>query len=389
MRLRADPETGYLLACLAHGLDSNRPWPHPPRGLDWKRLLALLDRHRLAGFFHALGKSHSESWPREFQESLRSERYRWMAHGGKSRARVHSALMALRSGGVEVIVLKGWAFISTLYNGDASQRLCEDVDLLVRPRDVDRAEAILRSLGCALHLVVWPGYDHRFHNGERFFFSNDPIGQGDPFSIGLHWGLFHTPSYDPTQVDVDALFERARPLNVADVPVLELSREDAILYACGHIALHHRFDDALFRSFELAWLIHNAAGPDWETAARRASQWRLLIPVRRGLERLTRLWPDLVPDSAVEAFRRPIASRRERLVDFWLSHARALPGNELLLRWLTFHDWKRRPLLVFQDIFPGPDYLKGRYGPPPLGFWPFLYFLRLARAVGQLIRRGD
>ena len=385
----SDLETGYLLACLAHGLDSTRPWPHPPQGLDWKRLAELIAANRLTGYIHALGKSQSESWPEHFREQLRIERYRWMVHGEQSRTRVHDALTALKSAGIEVIVLKGWAYITTLYGGDASQRLCEDVDLLVRPRDVDAAEAVLRLLGCELHLVSWPGYDHRYHNGERFFFTKYPALKRDLFSVGLHWGLFHTPAYDPGQVDVNALFTRARPLDVAGVPGLELSIEDSVVYACAHLGLHHRFDAALFRYFEIASLIQTALALDWDAAARCASNWRVILPVQTVLEQIESYWPGTVPLVEAEALRRLVPARRERNVHAWLQWTRGRRSFDHLLLWLNFPDWKQRPLIFLQDVFPGPDYLRRRYGPAPLGFWPFLYVRRLARALGFLFRKGD
>ena len=272
--LRTSLETGYLLACLAHGLDSTRPWPHPPQGLDWKRMQTLVAENRLTGLVHALGKSQSDSWPEEFREQLRIERYRWLAHAEESRARVHRALSALTSAGLDVIVLKGWAYIYSIYACDPSRRLCSDVDVLVRPRDADAAAIILRSLGCTPEPPVWPGYAQRYHNGEIYFFSPLAELKQDAFSVGLHWGLLHVPSYDAARGDAEGLFMRACRLNVAGVDVLNLGETDSIVYACAHLGLHHRFEPDLFRYYDIAALIRAAssldAGSDGRAALGRA-----------------------------------------------------------------------------------------------------------------------
>lgn len=388
--LSPDLETGYLLACLAHGLDESRPWPHPPRGLDWKRLLALLDRHRLTGFFHALGRSDSESWPEDFHEQLRLERYRWMVHGEQSRSRVHSVLGALTSAGVDVIVLKGWAHISSIYGGDASQRLCEDVDLLVHPRDAETAGKILRSLGCLHQPPAWPGYAQRYNNGEVYFFAPLNSLKRDAFSVGLHWGLLHVPSYDPSRVDVDALFARARAIDVAGLAVKELAVEDAIVYASAHLFLHHYLNPALFRYYEMAVSICSAgASLDWDKLIRTASGWDAIIPLQQAVRQIEACWPELIPPAALKNIEQLTPDRRERFISAWLKWTRGRPTFDHLLVWLTFPDWKQRPLIFLQDVFPGPEYLRWRYGAAPFGFWPLLYLRRLSRSLVLLAGGGE
>jgi hypothetical protein len=370
-------------------LDESRPWPQPPAGLDWEKLLSLLARHRLSGPFHALGKSDAE-WPGEFRERLRLERYRWMLHGERSRTRVHSVLAALRSAHVDVIVLKGWAYIYSLYDGDVSQRLCEDVDLLIRPRDVDTVEQALLDLGCMPNPPTWPGYARRYENGEIFFFASLADLPTDAFSIGLHWGLFHIPSYNPLRVDVDALLARADPLDVAGVPSLELSSVDSLVYACGHLGLHHRVDPALFRYYDIASLLAKAgAAMDWDVLARRAVEWDVLLPLRNVLQDVDQFWPGLLPAAALDAIARLSASRRERFVDAWLRWTGGRAVFNHLLLWFTFPDWRQRPWIALQSIFPGPAYLTLRYGRAPFGAWPLLYIRRLARAVGLFFGREE
>jgi hypothetical protein len=278
-------------------------------------------------------------------------------------------------------------YIYSIYGGDASRRICSDVDLLVHPRDAVAAGKILRSIVCTPEPPLWPGYAQRYHNGEIYFFAPLTDLKKDSFSVGLHWGLLHVPSYDPARVDVDGLFERSRRLNVAGVEAFDLGEPDSIVYACAHLGLHHRFEPDLFRFYDIAALVRSASGLDWNAITRTVSDWEVILPVRWVLDQIEAFWPGLIPASARQRLAQLRPSRLERFVDRWQAWAKGRPAFDSLLVWLTFPDWRQRPLIVLQDLFPSPDYLRLRYGPATLKTWPFLYLRRLARGILALLRR--
>lgn len=381
-----DRAFGFLRDCLASRLTASPRLPDPPADTDFSRLFSLLTDHRLAAHFYILAESQREIWPDDFRERLRLLRYGQMLYGDQCRLRVGQVLSALTEARVPVIVLKGWAYIQTIYGGDHSQRLCEDVDILVRLENVDAAEEIFSRLGCQLERESWAGYNRRYLNGGRYFFPEQPGNPADKFSIGFHWGLFHVPAYDSRQVDVAALFERARPLQVAGVDALELSAEDEIVYACAHLGLHHRFDTSLFRYYELAaQIVRAGAGLDWQTVAERAAAWRQVIPVRGALRRVESLWTGILPRSAREALAGLSPTLGERFVNGWVERTGGRVALVHLLTWLAFPDWRQRVLIMLQDIFPSREYMQWRYGRAPLGIWPLLYFRRLFQAIATLI----
>jgi hypothetical protein len=41
----------------------------------------------------------------------------------------------------------------------------------------------------------------------------------------------------------------------------------------------------------------------------------------------------------------------------------------------------RRFEVILKDDFPSPAYMRKRYGTPPAGLWPLLYFQRFAQAL--------
>jgi len=380
----SNKEFAYIIGCLTYKLFPDSRFPAPAEDTDWDRLYVLVENHRLSGLFFALGKD-SDAWPLGFKHRLRADSYQYSLYGNQCSQRIKTFFETMNSFGVSVIVLKGWAHIQTIYGRDYSQRLCEDVDILIHPKDVDTVEEILLRLNYSHEKESWSGYDRRYHNGTRYFLSNADAAFAGTFSIGLHWGLIHIPSYDPRQIDVDHLFASALPLNVMDVPVLQLAPEDEVVYLCMHVGLHHRYDGALFRYFELASLIVNyGVDLDWQRVSETAVQWQQVLPVRRILRRIDQLWRRIMPPNVLDSFARVRPKFQERFVDFWIRKMREPAAFDHLLMWVTFPRIWERPLIALQDIFPSLEYMRARYGHAPLDFWPLLYVRRFFRALRLL-----
>jgi len=279
-----------------------------------------------------------------------------------------------------VIVLKGWAHIQNIYDRDFGQRLCEDIDILVHPHDVDAVEDIFRRQNYIVEEQSWPGYNRRYHNGTRYFFSESSIEFGGTFSIGLHWGLIHTPSYNPGRIDMDALFAAALPLLVMGIPIFQLAPEDEVVYLCGHIGLHHRFDDAIFRYYELAALLVRVGDElDWSKVIEKSIQWHLILPVGKVLGKIGGLWKGIINTKILNKLDGIQPGLDEKIASLWIEKTPGRPVFDHILKWITFPRVLERPLIMLQDIFPGPEYMASRYGNAPLGFWPFLYLRRFFR----------
>jgi len=383
--MKDDRELNFICNYLASSLFPERSLPTPPKTLDWERLALLLTRHRLSAYFSVLGKNQHAQWPAAFQKSLKGNRYSLMFYGDQCAIHIQALLSGLNQMGIPVIVLKGWAYIPTIYGGDHSLRICEDIDILIRLRDIDRVEEFLEGLDFQLDMEGWPGYNRRYQNGARYYVGGQPNIPGSTFSIGLHWGLWHKPAYDHTLINIDALFERARPLQVATAPALELSLEDHIVYACAHHGLHHRFDNSLFRFYELAAVILKADSIlDWELVIERAKKWNVLLLVEYVLSKIQTLWPGIIPAWVFESLRIIKPTPMELFTTRWITLTKGKPAFDHLLTWLTFPDWKQRLLIMLQDIFPSPKYMLHRYGQAPADLWPLLYFRRLFSAFNFL-----
>jgi hypothetical protein len=380
-------ENGFIRAALASRLFSERPFPDPPAGLDWERLHNILMSHRLTPHFYVLGKSNRSCWPASFRDRLRLERYGLMLYGDQCIARFQPVLAALTEAGIPVIVLKGWALIHTIYGGDYGQRIYDDIDILVAPKDADAAEAILKKLGWRGSGETRPGYVRRYTNAEAYFFFEQPQILDKVFSIGFHWGLLHHPAYNPEQIDIESIIKRAHQLVIAGVPVLEMSVEDQLAYNCTHIVRQHRSEEILLRYYEIAAIISDSKSfLNWQAVMEYASQWKLVFPVKIVVRRIEELWPGIVSSSVLSAIEHVKPSPSEQFIQKWYEKTNYNPNIEHFLTWLTMSGARRRRSSIMQEIFPGRDYLERGYGQAPGGIWPLLYFLRVFRVIGYFLK---
>lgn len=386
-------EEAWFRALLGHSLFPDGPLPPAPHGLDWERVYGLACEQRLAGLLFTMGRAEPGLWPAAFQDRLRSARYRTLLHGEWCNGQVRAILEALSQAGVPAIVLKGWARIPTIYRDDPGQRTYDDIDLLVLPEQVVRAEETLARLDYeSFTAEPRPGYRLRYANSWRYRsrLANQAGRTGrhpaQYFSVGLHWGLMHHTFYS-RRMPVRQFFDRALPLRVAGAAGLRLAVEDDLVYTCGHLAVQHAYNQDLFRYYEIAALIlHAGKSLDWAAALERAGAWNLVLAVQGVLRLVDGLWPGVVPPERWKQIAAVRPTRAERWLHPLQSRHHYKSTLRVFLDWLTMPGVARRAGFLLETAFPGRAYMQRRYGPSPGGLWPLLYFHRAAEAARRLCR---
>jgi len=381
-----DREFDFLREGLASRLFQERPFPDPPRDLDWKRLYSLLMHHRLSAHFYVLGKSKRNSWPNPFRERLRLDRYSLIIFSEQFVSRIKPVLAELTKANIPIMLLKGWALIQMIYGGDYGQRVYSDIDFLVRLKDADIAEKILTKLGWQVEDDHRPGFTHRYHNAQAYYFEQPEIPRR-VCSIGLHWGLLHHPAYNPNQIDVEKLFFRAQLLKIANIPVLGMSIEDHVVYNCAHIVLQHQSEQSLLWYYEIAAIIKDAdTSLDWQKVEEYAKCWKLVLPLKKVAKKIEEFWPGIVPAPAMASVINNKPAISEQFIHSWYERTNYNPSLEHLLTWLTMSGLIRRITFIFEDIFPNVAYLEKEYGAFAGIKWPLVYIRRLVRVFGRILK---
>jgi hypothetical protein len=229
---RMSPEFRLLaLASCRAGSGSDAPLAAPD-GLDWDYLIRLGRRHRILGLLHAGLKSGGVRPPAEVAKLLEAEANAIAVNELWTAAETLRLQKALRSGGVEPMILKGVA-VAMLAFGRLGLRYNHDIDILVRPQDVAAGLRILRGQG------------YRDADGEgggedgpsaRWLALHKDVALAHESGRGvveLHWRLFNNPWV------LGGAHPTGSPVRLAGSGVIQTLPPDLnLVYLCAHGAEH-------------------------------------------------------------------------------------------------------------------------------------------------------
>ncbi|MBN1273911.1 MAG: nucleotidyltransferase family protein [Candidatus Aminicenantes bacterium] len=174
----------------------------------------------------------SIKYPDFRRKILDSEKKMWMTAGLNilGLEKLSDTIGKMQRKGIPVMLLKGAALLTGIYQ-NISQRPMEDLDILVRPGDRDKAKEILEEAG---YKLVYSNQD----NSEVY--GNDiPVRM----YLDLHWRLVNRNSPSQKYVfspDEKRIWQRAVPISLGSHTVLEMGMEDLLVYLSFH-ALKERF----------------------------------------------------------------------------------------------------------------------------------------------------
>jgi hypothetical protein len=203
-------------------------------------------------------------------------------------ARAEQVIDVLQNEGIVPVALKGLDVLHRFYDR-FDERAIDDIDLLVRPSEVERSLAALRSAGYEM-----PAGEERRHwlrsSYEMPITSPGPVG----VLVEIHWGLGQEKRYT---VDVEAVIDRAVPAEIADRTILRLDDHDA----AAHLLLHHLqhyFDRRLKWMLDFFRLTAEP-GFEWERLGRRLESWGGRAAAGMSILHLRKLFPERLPSAAI------------------------------------------------------------------------------------------
>jgi hypothetical protein len=327
--LELSGETAFLVHCARLRLSPRRTQAIKDilgTGIDWDSLLKKANLQRLTPLvtYHLRSPDLAGLVPKSILVKLKGIYYQSLARNMLLQEELSRLLSALNNENIPVIILKGSALLDIIYQ-DISLRPMSDLDILVRPDDLDRAEAlvlgmeysyILESRNISTDLVKrhLPTMKH----GKKYVF------------LEVHQHIVSTD--DAAYFDISDFWARARPVRKANAQALVFSPEDSIIHLGIKFLSDRRYysNAALSQLCDISETVKYYGGSlDWDLVVRvsrekgftagmhsvfYACQRVLGTPVPAGVVRQLRP-PDFDPGVADLFLRRRVLDTRP-----WLAH---------------------------------------------------------------------
>lgn len=128
---------------------------------------------------------------------------------------------------ISYLLLKGWSLSDIIY--PPLTRFAEDVDILVREEDFNRAKEIMLSKGFEQYKSI---------NGFQFtpLFKEEILRHSEhPVEVDIHRDLFSTARFES---DLNGVFKRSISFRFEDIEIRKMAPEDEIWYLTLHISAH-------------------------------------------------------------------------------------------------------------------------------------------------------
>jgi Uncharacterised nucleotidyltransferase len=264
------PERQLLLCCARTKMPSDmqaKARALSSRRLEWNRLFSEATEHSLAPLVDRwLGVSTQSFLPpsqiERWKQSIRAKAVSCLS----LTAGLLGVLREFNLQGIRAIPYKGPVLAVQAY-GDAALRSFDDVDIILRQRDMRRAHEAMRSLGYVqtFPLGLEPGGRGMLIPGEYKYYS-----EARDVIVELH--TERTLRHFPIAPDLDKYFERTGSIALSGHQVCTFSPEDALVVLSIHGAKD--FWGRLLWIADIAELVQSQPQLNWERVAACAESLR-------------------------------------------------------------------------------------------------------------------
>lgn len=265
--------------------------------IDWNAFITLVDWHRLSPIvYRTLNRVASDGVPEHVLDNLRVRFEKNTRRSLELTSELVRLLKLLWREKIFVLPLKGPVLALQVY-GNLSFRHAGDLDLLIPPQYVRRADQLLRENG---YRRVSPSFELTSRQHVRFLHIRSDfhyIRNQSGLKVDLQWRW----SYNPYlfSLDVDYVRNRLQTTQIAGTSVKTLSHKDSVLYLCSHGAKHAWF--RLFWLCDLAEILSMNYAVDWAEVMANAAKLDVQNAVAEGFL-LSKLLFGIALPEPVEAY---------------------------------------------------------------------------------------
>ncbi len=224
-------ESGHYFIALIRAVLKGAPPPQPPEGLDWEALYRFAAFHKLANMAcDGLGADQMPGTiPPQARALFQKAHRKALAWAAVQWLGLEEILAVFEQNGIDYLPVKGPA-MQALYPRP-EMRTMADLDLLMKPEQMERAGSLLKMLG----------YTPRHVGGNHDVYQKKPL-----LNVELHRALAQADA--PWSAYLNAAWERAERIP-GKQHGYRLSIEDTYLYLLMHMVKHYDLGGTGVRSF--------------------------------------------------------------------------------------------------------------------------------------------
>jgi len=224
-----EPEFDFLCALVRPHPDHRRALELAGNGLRWAHVERLAAAHGVRP--HLLSALNACADPGGFGELKKSLQRFWRVHAARNlyaAGEVGRIADCFDQRGIGFATFKGVALAATLY-GDISRREFNDIDIIVRPADLDAAQSALES--CDYRAAQGSGREWRktFLGYQRQYVF---VRTDSTLAVDLHWDFF--PHDFAFPLKTSDIWRGLEYVSIAGRAVPTLDAETLAIYLIGH-----------------------------------------------------------------------------------------------------------------------------------------------------------
>ncbi len=206
--------------------------------------------------------------------------------------------IAFSAAQIDAVFAKGLALALTVYDRPALRPFV-DIDVLIEPRSLKGADAVLRKLGYVLDSKSVTNPIECSYSRERL--------PGFPVQIDLHWSYTGDDGLQaPARIPISEILSRSKIVKDIRVP----SDEDTLLLAAANMP--RKAAQPLMLVADFAWIARKRL--DWNTCVERATSWHVRTGMWLGFQ-LASMHLGATVDSDFMKRIEPSSARRDWLLN--------------------------------------------------------------------------
>ncbi|WP_430509947.1 nucleotidyltransferase family protein [Gottfriedia solisilvae] len=202
----------------------NNPSTIPIKSTDYEQLLEDIEFFSISAQIYHLLKKHNllNQTPHFFQEKLKNNCTNVLYRNIFIKSEWEKITSLFEESEIATIPLKGVTFAEKYFR-DLGARSTSDIDILIRPPNINQATSILQSLGFIIEQDLIPSHFH-------CSFSKNLPNSTIPLTVELHWNIMRE---DTASLDIEDFWREAQPLKHYH-SIFELSDYHTFYMICLH-----------------------------------------------------------------------------------------------------------------------------------------------------------